>query len=256
MVFTFLVVWLSGLVVGRFLMVPIRAEMESRPLRGVWGARPLCDCPARRTDLLPLLFQGWSRALGCDTCPEPSRLGRPVYILVELITAFAWAATAWLLEGQWVLVAYLWLVSLTVVLGTVDLFSYRLPNRILIPGTALGMVLLAGGAGLDGRPTDLVGAIATGLGYFLAWLIPALLTGGGIGMGDVKLAFLLGLFAGYQGWRTVITAAFGALLLAGGVALVLMALRRITRRDHLPFGPFMVAGTWLAIAMTLAEGLP
>ena len=253
---TLLVVGLAGLVVGRFLMVPIRAELESQPFRAILSARPLCDCPARRIDFLPFLFRGWSQTLGCDTCTEPGRLGRPAYLLVELITAFTWAGTAWLWGEQWVLIAHLWLVALTVVLSMVDLFSYRLPNRILIPGKAVGMVLLAGGAGLDGRTADLVEAVAAGIGYFLALLIPALITGGAIGMGDVKLAVLLGLFAGYQGWRTVVTAAVGAMLLAGGVAVVLMALGRITRRDHLPFGPFMVAGTWLAIAMALAEGLP
>jgi leader peptidase (prepilin peptidase)/N-methyltransferase len=143
------------------------------------------------------------------------------------------------------------MVAVTVTLSFVDLRSYRLPNRVLLPGTVVGLFLLAGGALPDGRIDDLPEALATGLGYSVALLIPALLTRGAIGMGDVKLAFLLGLFAGYHGWETAVPAMAGAFLLAGAVGVLLLALRRITRHDYLPFGPFMVAGAWLAIARAL-----
>ena len=103
----------------------------------------------------------------------------------------------------------------------------------------------------DGRIGDLPEALASGLGYSVALLIPALLTRGAIGMGDVKLAILLGLFTGYHGWETTVAALAGGFLLAGAVGVLLLALRRITRHDHLPFGPFMIAGAWFAIARAL-----
>lgn len=74
-------------------------------------------------------------------------------------------------------------------------------------------------------------------------------------MGDVKLAFLLGVFAGYGGWEVAVPAGAGAFLLAGLVAVILLALRRLGRHDHVPFGPFMVAGAWIAIARDLATGM-
>ena len=164
------------------------------------------------------------------------------------MTAAAWAGTVGLVGAQWTLASFLWMVAVTVVLSFVDLRSYRLPNRVLVPGVVVGLLLLSGGALLDGRIGDVPEALASGLGYSVVLLIPALATRGAIGMGDVKLALLLGLFTGYHGWETAVAALVSAFLLAGAVGVVLLALRRITRHDHLPFGPFMVAGAWLAIA--------
>lgn len=171
-----------------------------------------------------------------------------IYRLVEPVTSAAWAGAVWLVGSRWTLAAYLWMVAVTVVLSFIDLRSYRLPNRVLVPGTVVGAVLLAGGALLDGRIGDIPEALLTGLVYSVTLLVPALVTRGAIGMGDVKLAFLLGLFAGYQGWEATVAALAGAFLLAGAVGVLLLVLRRITRHDHLPFGPFMVAGAWFAIA--------
>ena len=117
------------------------------------------------------------------------------------------------------------------------------------------MALLAAGAVLEDRLGDLPEALATGAGYFVALLFAALLTRGAIGMGDVKLAFLLGMFAGYGGWEVAVPAGVGAFLLAGLAAVMLLALRRIGRNDHLPFGPFMVAAAWIAIARDLGTGM-
>ena len=106
----------------------------------------------------------------------------------------------------------------------------------------------------EGRIGDLPEAVATGLGYFAVLLIPAVLTRGAIGMGDVKLAFLLGVFAGYQRWEVAVLAAAGAFVLAGAVAVLLMAFRVLGRNDYVPFGPFMAAAAWIAIARDLAIG--
>ena len=242
-----LLMGVAGLFAGRLLVTLIRAELERAPARSVTTCRPTGGCPARPVDYLPLL---WWAASG-DPCPGCHRSIGVVHRLVEPVTAAAWAVTVWLVGVQWTLVAYLWMVAVTVALGFVDLRSYRLPNRVLVPGTVVGLLLLAGGALPDGRIGDMPAAVAVGLGYSVALLIPALLTRGAIGMGDVKLAFLLGLFAGYHGWETAVAALAAAFLLAGAVGVLLLALRRITRHDHLPFGPFMVAGAWFAIASSL-----
>ena len=240
----YLVVGVTGLFAGRLLVPLIRAELERTPIRSFMACRPTCDCPARPADYVPLLW--WMESGGpCSRCHRPAG---PIYRLVEPVTAAAWAGAVWLVGAQWTLASFLWMVAVTVVLSFVDLRSYRLPNRVLVPGTVAGLLLLAGGALLDGRIRDVPEALLTGLGYSVMLLIPALVTRGAIGMGDVKLAFLLGLFAGYHGWETAVAALVSAFLLAGAVGVLLLALRRITRHDHLPFGPFMVAGAWFAIA--------
>ena len=94
----------------------------------------------------------WAGARGsCSRCHDPIGV---IYRLVEPVTGAAWVGAAWLVGAQWTLAAYLWMVTVTVALSFVDLRSYRLPNRVLVPGTAVGAVLLAGGALLDGRIRD------------------------------------------------------------------------------------------------------
>ena len=238
-----LVAGVLGLFAGRLLVNVIRAELERAPFRSVMACRPACGCPIRPADFVPL----WWWAGSGDSCSRCHRSAEAFYRLVEPVTAAAWAGTVGLVGAQWTLASFLWVAVVTVVLSFVDLRSYRLPNRVLVPGTVVGLLLLSGGALLDGRIGDVPEALASGLGYAVALLIPALVTRGAIGMGDVKLAFLLGLFAGYSGWETAVAALVGAFLLAGAVGVLLLVLRRITRHDHLPFGPFMVAGAWFAI---------
>ena len=240
----YLVAGVLGLFAGRLLVSLIRAELERAPFRSALAYRPACGCPVRPADFVPL----WWWAGSGDSCSRCHRPAGAFYRLVEPVTGIAWAGTVGLVGVQWTLASFFWMVTVTVALSFVDLRSYRLPNRVLVPGTVVGLVLLSGGALLDGRIADVPEALASGLGYSVALLIPALATRGAIGMGDVKLAFLLGLFAGYGGWATTVAALVSAFLLAGAVGVVLLALRRITRHDHLPFGPFMVAGAWLAIA--------
>ncbi len=111
----------------------------------------------------------------------------------------------------------------------------------------MAAVLLVGGAALDGAATDLGRA---GLGaaiYFGALLLLALLARGGFGMGDVKLAVLLGLLTAYQSWDALAVAAFGGFVLGGAVSVVLLALRRVGRKSTIPFGPSMIVAAYVAI---------
>ncbi|MCJ7780655.1 MAG: prepilin peptidase, partial [Acidimicrobiia bacterium] len=71
---------------------------------------------------------------------------------------------------------------------------------------------------------------------------------GAFGFGDVKLAFLLGLFTAYRSWETLIVAVFAAFLLGGLVSLVIIVFRLKDRKDSIPFGPYLVAGAYVAIA--------
>jgi leader peptidase (prepilin peptidase)/N-methyltransferase len=68
-------------------------------------------------------------------------------------------------------------------------------------------------------------------------------------MGDVKLAFLLGLFVGYLGWGYLVIAGLGAFILGGLVSIVLLAARRVSRKDSIPFGPFLTSASVIAIVL-------
>jgi leader peptidase (prepilin peptidase)/N-methyltransferase len=79
-----------------------------------------------------------------------------------------------------------------------------------------------------------------------AYLALALLPGGGLGLGDVKLAAALGLILGFAGWPAVVVGLVAAHLINGSVALFLLLTRRADRLRALPFGPALLAGAVLA----------
>jgi leader peptidase (prepilin peptidase)/N-methyltransferase len=162
-----------------------------------------------------------------------------------IVTALLFALTPLAVDVDWVLPAYLWFVAVTVTLTLTDIDTKLIPNRILFPGTVIGLVLLLGGAIVEDGP--LVRPLAGGVIYFLLLLVLALIARGGFGFGDVKLAFLLGLFTAYQSWETLIVAAFAAFLLGGLVSAILVVFRIRSRKDSIPFGPYLVAGAYLAI---------
>ena len=247
----YLLAALAGLVLGRLLSVAVVAVPAGVPVGDALGTRPGCGCPAGRWDYLPV---GWwiTGRGGCPRCRSPVGVTLP---FVELVTAGVFVGAVHFVGVTWSLPAYLWFASVTVVVGFIDLGHRLIPNRILAPGIVAGFALLAAGAALEGRLGDLPEAVATGAGYFVVLLAAAVLTRGAIGMGDVKLAFLLGMFAGYGGWEVAVPAGVGAFLLAGLAAVILLALRRIGRNDHVPFGPPMVGAAWIAIARDLGMGM-
>ena len=173
--------------------------------------------------------------------------------LVAVVTAALFAATPVVVDVDWTLPAYLWFVAVTVTLTLTDMDTKLIPNRILFPGTVVALVLLIGGGLIEGGPV--VRAIAGGALYFVLLFVLALIARGGFGFGDVKLAFLLGLFTAYQSWETLIVAVFAAFLLGGLVSAILVVFRIRSRKDSIPFGPYLVAGAYLAIvwAGTIAD---
>ncbi|MEO5921384.1 MAG: prepilin peptidase [Pseudolysinimonas sp.] len=145
-------------------------------------------------------------------------------------------------------IAAVYLAAVTPELVRIDLSEHRLPNRMVVPGIAVGLVTAGLSWVLRGEPPliPLVAALAT------AGLLALLALGGGIGMGDVKLAALIGLAS-----PTIAIAPVAPLaaFLLGGVAASIVLVRgvvagrgREARRTHLAFGPFLLAGYFVALA--------
>ena len=143
-----------------------------------------------------------------------------------------------------------------VYLAVEDFTSHRLPNAILAP-TAIALIALLTVVALTGdRLADLwralLAAVACGAGY----LVLALARPTGLGMGDVKLGGLLGLWLGWLGWAAVALGVLAGFLLGGVAALTLLATGRATRRSALAFGPWLLLGAALASAVTVRVGDP
>lgn len=240
---------LLGLVIGSFINVLAYRIPLGRSVITPPSACPACSAPIRPRDNIPvvswLLLRGRCRQCGTKISPR--------YPIVEGLTAVAFAATAWYVGAQWVLVSLLWFVGVTIALTLTDLDHQRIPNRILYPSTIVALVLLAGGAAADGHFPSFVRGVEGGAAYFALLFIVALAARGGFGMGDVKLAFLLGLFLAYASWGTLIVGVFLAFVVGGLVALLLLVTKVRGRKDPIAFGPALIAGAWLAIP--LAEHL-
>jgi leader peptidase (prepilin peptidase)/N-methyltransferase len=144
--------------------------------------------------------------------------------------------------------AWVWFVLVGLLLGIVDVREHRLPDRVLLPGTGLAVLLLTAAALLSDRWDDLGRGLLAGLACFVLLLAMALISPSGLGMGDVKLVAFTGLYLGWLGWPNVIAGLLLGFLAQGLAGLVLLAARRTGLRGELPFGPALLAGA-------LASGL-
>ena len=223
---------LGGLLLGSFLNVvahrlPLRVSLV-RPR----SACASCAAPVRPYDNVPVL--SWLLLRGrCRDCAAPISARYP---LVEAGTAVLLAAVAAVHAGDPTQLALgIALVLFLVPMALIDLDHRIIPNRLTGPAAVVALAL---GLALDpaGQPERLVAALAAG-GFFL---VAALLKPGGMGMGDVKLAGVLGLYLG----SAVAPALLVALVSGVVVGAVIMARRGVAegRKTAVPFGPFLALG--------------
>jgi prepilin signal peptidase PulO-like enzyme (type II secretory pathway) len=133
-------------------------------------------------------------------------------------------------------------VSLLAVLAVVtvtDLRTRLVPNRVLLAGTAIGLATVA-----FSQPGELPERLACALGAGGFLLATAQIRPGGMGLGDVKLAAVLGLYLG-PAVVTALLAAFGAGALAG--AAIVIAAGWEARSRAIPFAPFLALGGFVAL---------
>jgi leader peptidase (prepilin peptidase) / N-methyltransferase len=233
---------LLGLVVGSFLNVVIHRVPGGQSLIRPGSHCPHCGAAVRNRHNVPVL--GWLLLRGrCADCAAPISARYP---LVEAGTAALFVAVTAHFGLSWKLPAYLYLAGVAVALTAIDLDTMRLPDAIVLPsyGIALGLLtpaMVAEDGWAAGIRSLLAGAALFAL-YFGIVTVHH-----GMGFGDVKLALLLGLYLGFLGWQFLAVGAFAGFLLGGVVGAVLLAAGRATRRTRIPFGPYMLAGAFLAV---------
>ena len=135
-------------------------------------------------------------------------------------------------------------VVLAALLAEVDMRCLRLPDRQV--GVLALVLVLASAPAADLASAGRAGlaAAAVGLGH----LVVAILPGGGLGLGDVKLATVLAFVLGLIGWPAVLLGVLVPYLINGPIAVYLLLSRRATRHTPLPFGPALLAGALIAFA--------
>ncbi len=167
--------------------------------------------------------------------------------VLEVITGALFALTVLRFGLSWTLPAYLTLAAASVLLSVIDLQHQRLPDVIVGPFAVAASALLTVAAFGEGTWEPLVRALAGGAILFAFYLILALISPGGLGMGDVKLAGVLGMYLAYLSWRTLILGAAGGFVIAALVGIGLMAARRASRDSMVPFGPSMLLAAMGAV---------
>jgi leader peptidase (prepilin peptidase) / N-methyltransferase len=232
-----------GLLVGSFLNVVIARV----PLRQS-VVRPRSRCPGCTTQLaerdnVPVL--SWLLLRGrCRTCAEriPVR-----YPLVEAGTAVLFAMAAARFGADWALPGYLLFFAVLVAVSVIDLEHFLVPNRIVYPTVVASVPLLAVAALLGDDGDRFVRALLGALVAAGGLLVIHLISPRGMGMGDVKLAVLLGLYLGWLSLGHVLLGLLLGFVLGSVVGLALLATGLRGRKDHVPFAPFLAAGAVVAV---------
>ncbi len=168
-------------------------------------------------------------------------------VLLAAVTATLFVLMVTFFGVSWQLPAYLFLAAVAVVLTVIDLRHHLLPNAVVVPSLGIGFLLLTCAAAAEGAWGALVRAVLGAVVLFVLYLVLALISPAGLGMGDVKLAAVLGLFLGYQGWGVLFVGALLASVLGAVAGLAVLASRRGGLRSDVPFGPSMLAGALVAV---------
>jgi leader peptidase (prepilin peptidase) / N-methyltransferase len=201
--------------------------------------------------VLPLLLAPWLSGLSVRLAHRDlAASAGPVRVVVTAGLLAGGFGGALLVAGlRPATVALAWTAAAGIVLGAVDLAVHRLPDRVTLPAAAgAATALLVDAAVLGTWPALLRAGLAAAAAFGLAALA-ALISPDGLGFGDVKLLGLLGLVLGWVGWGALLAGVFLGLLTGALVSLALVATRRAGWRTALPFGPPLLVGAVLALAL-------
>lgn len=243
-------VFLLGLIIGSFINVCIYRIPLGKSIVAPPSACTSCGKRLTAPDLIPVLSYVFLRGR-CRHCGAPISSRYP---LIELLTAVVF--TALFLEFGFTIhfIAFIFLMTILIAVFFIDIDHRIIPDGLVIAGIIGGVALLVYNIfkpmteifGDDKWWTPVVGFFS-GSGFLLLVALLGLLiykTDDAMGMGDVKLMAPIGLFLG---WKLCLAALFISVLLAGFTSLSLILFGIKKKKDTIPFGPFIVTGTFVTI---------
>jgi leader peptidase (prepilin peptidase) / N-methyltransferase len=221
----------GGLIVGSFLNVVASRVPLGESLVHPRSRCPHCESQLRAIDNVPVI--SWLALRGrCHRCQAPIS---PRYPLVELTTGALYAAVVATQDDAARIVLGLLLVSVLVPITLIDYDHRIIPNRITGPAAVAALIAIAA-LDTDFLPEAVLAAIAGGGFFFIA----AVLYPRGMGMGDVKLAGMLGLYLGRAVGPAILIALIAGVVV--GAAIIARKGAREGRKTAVPFGPFLALG--------------
>ncbi len=228
--------FLFGLIFGSFLNVCIYRIPKGESI--VWPPShcPHCGAPIKPIDNIPVVSYV---VLGgkCRSCKAEISTRYP---LVELLTGFLFAGLFWKFGFSSETFVFVVLGLLLITISFIDIDYRLILNKITLPGMVLGVILTLSFHILSYKQV-LMGFVMGGGGLLAVALLGGLLfRKESMGMGDIKLAAMVGVFLGVKGVAfTLLVAFFVAALFSIGA----MALRKANRQSQIPFGPFIAVAS-------------
>ena len=235
----------AGLVIGRCLRAVVVRHAAGA------GEPPASACAQCGQSVRVAGRVPWPAAAPRGRCPACRAGIGPRPLVLELATAALLGALAARVHPGLALAAACWLGACGVALAWIDVAVQRLPDALTAPAYAGTAGLLAAAAATTGHWHELLRAALGGVALTAAYLAMAVISRSAIGLGDVKLAASLGTLLSWPGWQTLIAGVVAGFLLGAVYGVGLLVTRRATRGQRIPFGPFMIAGAFLAV---LASG--
>jgi leader peptidase (prepilin peptidase)/N-methyltransferase len=228
-----------GLVLGSFLNVVIWRVPRRESIVTPRSHCPACDTQIAARDNIPLM--SWLVLRGrCRHCGNAISIRYP---LVELFTGVLFAAVGARFAHSWALPAFLVLTGALIAISVIDLEHFIIPNRIVYPVGFASVILLGLAALIQHRWATFGRSLAGAFAAFAFFLVLHLVSPRGMGFGDVRLSFVLGLFLGWLGWAQLLGGLFAGFFFGAVIGILLIAFGGHNRRQHIPFGPYLAAGT-------------
>ncbi len=241
----YLLVLILGLTFGSFNTVLVARVPHGESLLGR-SKCTLCGIQIQNKDNIPLL--GYLRLRGkCRNCSESFSRS---YLYLELITAAATFIPFIVFHHLTLIAAWAVFVILGVALSAIDFQWHRLPNGLNAALYLCGLVLLTLDAFMNHHFEHLRSALIASILYSAFFWLVNLLSKGGMGMGDVKLAASIGLYVGYISAISVYIAAMVSFAMGSVVGIAIIISQKGTRKTALPFGPFMILGALISVCLT------
>jgi leader peptidase (prepilin peptidase)/N-methyltransferase len=237
-----IVIFLFGLIVGSFDNVAIYRIPEGKSLVSPRSFCPDCKTTIAWYDNIPLISYIVLRGR-CRHCGKNIPIRYP---LVELTSGLLFLAVFAKLDFSWstLLFPYLYMVTVLIIVSVIDLERQIIPNKVMYPSIAVGIIAMGLVALVEGSASilwDSLKGFAVG-GVPLALL--ALILPRGMGMGDAKLAAFTGIFLG---WKSQLIAFFFSFLLGSIAGVAMMMAGKKDRKSRIPFGPFLAAGALISL---------
>ena len=227
------VAFVFGALFGSFANVLIYRLPRRESIVAPGSRCPACGVPIRPWDNVPIVsfvvLRGRCRACRARISPR--------YVIVEVVMGGLMAGLVCQFGLSLAALRYGVLAFALLVVFFTDLEHQIIPNAVTYPGIAAGVALSAAAGHLA---ASVIAAASAGL----VFLILGIVSRGGMGGGDIKLAAMIGAFLGTP---AVIVALFLAVALGAAAGLLLLALRLRSRKDMIPFGPAMAAGAMIAV---------